>query len=274
MPYAPTVVMAPSGSPVPHAQITFTTVDPAAITATVYRNTGGRVYRVRRGIDVAAAGGFSLIDDEAPFIGTMTYNAEMFNATGAPIGYTDPSPAVSLNYSGTIIHNPVDSSRNAKVTILDGTADRLMRPYRGDFAHPILRHNPVWIGRGRGGLTGIPLALMTTGVETDALRAVFGEYEDTQGAVVCYRSSVDTGLPGTLFLVVPEPEYRHLVNDPDKATVWAMVGTETSPPVESIGYAPLSYGDLEASFTTYSTLEAYKGTYRGLESAYELIGVV
>ncbi|WP_413600854.1 hypothetical protein [Curtobacterium sp. Curtsp57] len=267
----PELVAVPTMTPVPHVEITFTEIDAGATRATVYRLGGDRVMKVRGLIDVAASGGFGGIDTEPPFNVPITYRAEMFDAAGSSLGYTESS-TTTVPFRGTVIHQPIDPERAVQVHLALDAVPSLVRPFDGEIVRPIGRPVPVYVGTGRTGLTGVVLNALTLTADDDAAMAsVFGGYEDMQLPVLCVRSSLPTGLPGTLFVVVQQPE-----RVPQDAQVggtavrWLLTGDEVAPPVENVVGALLAYSDIENSFTSYSAIENGYLTYLDLETDFDL----
>lgn len=267
----PELVAVPTMSPVPHVEITFPEIDAGATRATVYRLGGDRVMKVRGLIDVAASGGFGGIDTEPPFNVPITYRAEMFDAAGKSLGYTESS-TTTVEFRGTVIHQPIDPERAVQVRLAVDAVPSTVRPFEGDIVRPIGRPVPVYVGTGRTGLTGVVLnALTLTAGDDAAMSAVFGGYEDVQLPVLCVRSSLPTGLPGTLFIVVQQPERVPQDAQTGGTTVkWLLTGDEVAPPVENIVGALLAYSDIENAFTSYSAVENGYLTYLDLETDFDL----
>lgn len=272
--YEPTLTPRTDAAPVPRVEIVFTSVADGTETATVFRVTDDRTYRVRGGIGVYAAGGFAVVDTEAPFGVQVAYRAEMFNAAGLSLGFTDLATVI-LDAVGSWIHQPLDPSRNTDLLALMGTAADLVRPFLGELVQPQGRSVPVWVGAGRTGLRGVPLlALTETAEQEQGLRSVFGGYEDRQLPVVCFRSSLPLGLPQPFFGVVVEPRRLDVdTNQGGEALQWQLTADEAAAPAEALAAGVLTYADLEASYATYADLEAAYLTYLDMESDFSLAGV-
>lgn len=272
MSYAPTLVPRPDMGPVPRVEVTFASVDAATVTATVFRSAVGRTFRVRGGVAVAAAGGFTLVDTEAPFGVPLTYRAEMFDVGGVSIGFTDTAVVV-LDFDGTVIHQPLDTTRAVQVDPSVEWGGSVEWSAAGRSVRPMGRTVPVWIGDGGvGGAERVPLVFVTESAgQEDAFRSVVGGPDDPQVQVACVRTSTPLGLPQPFFA---RADWRRLT-EPDEAwgeTIvrWGGTALEVSPPAEMVFTALLKYSDLEGAFSTYSALEAAYLTYLAMESDFSL----
>jgi len=269
MAYAPYLRAAPDMNPVPRVQITFRTMPTAAATATVSRTAAGRTYRVRGGIKITATGGFSLLDYECPFGVTATYSAVVYDTAGNQIAVTDTASTV-LYVTGTCIHQPLDPTRKvmSRYLALKGTADTLSREFVGDIVRPQGRSVPVWIGSGRGGLTGVNLPFVTmTAADEAALASIFGDYADTQIPIMCVRTSLPLGLPAPFFGVIRKPVRQGWNQHTGLSTVlWDLTADETAPPAEALLVVILTYKDIENSYRSYSGIEHMYNTYLEAES--------
>lgn len=273
--FPPEPVLVPEMSPVPHIEITVDTVIPGTVTATLYRIVDGRAMRVRGLVNVYAAGGFGGIDMEAPFRTTITYRAEFFDSRGISLGFGESSETY-LDFVGTVIHQPVDPTRSAMVDLEQNAAKTLTRPFEGSVVRPLGRPVPVYIGNGRSGLEDITLDCVTfTNADAASLRSVFGGYGDgdEQLPVICFRSSLPTGLPAVLFAVIPKPiEEPYGWSNDDETIVWHLAGQEVAPPVESVVRFGLTYSSFENAFASYSDFEAAYLTYLAAETDFDLAG--
>lgn len=261
--------------PVPRVEYKFAEVLDGTAQATVFRITGKSVKRVRGAISVAAAGGFSGIDTEAPFNVPLTYRAEMFNAKGVSLGFTD-SRNVVVRFDGTVIHQPLDPTRAALVDLRPKFAEEMTRPFQGDVVYPLGSSLGVYIGSGRQGVTGIDLTVVTDSLkQADAFASVWGDQteERAQLPVVCIRTQPRWRLPMPLFAAVLDPTEARFDTEFGGETIdWPMRGTEVRPPLEALARALLTYADFEATFTTYEAFENAYLTYFDAESDFDLAG--
>jgi hypothetical protein len=272
-PNPPTLVAVADMAPVPHVEITVEGILAGAVTATLYRVTDERTMRVRGLVNVPAAGGFGGIDTEVPFQQTVTYRAEFFDADGLTLGFGD-SGSTGVDYVGTVIHQPLDPARSVDPILAQGAVKTLSRPFDGDTIRPIGRSVPVYIGTGRGGLTDLILDSITlTDAQAAAMQSVFGGYDgDEQFPVICFRSSLPTGLPGVLFAVVQKPTAEPYAAYGDSAVMWRLTGQEVAPPAEGVVRPLLTYEDLENAYSSYSEIESTYLTYLDAETDFDLAG--
>lgn len=272
--FPPELIPVPVMAPVPHVEITVDTVVPGTVTATLYRIADNRTMRVRGLVNVPAAGGFGGIDTEAPFQQAVSYRAEYFDANGTSLGFGETSDTY-LDFAGTVIHQPIDPARGASVLLEQGAAKSLSRPFEGEVIKPIGRSVPVYIGTGRSGLEDVKLDCITLTASDAALMAsVFGGYDgDEQLPVVCFRSSLPTGLPAVLFMVVPKPAAEpYAWSNYDEAVIWRLSGQEVAPPVEGVVRPLLTYSSLEDSYGSYADIEGGYLTYLDAETDFDLAG--
>jgi len=257
--------------------VLFPDVPSEAITATVYREAGGRTSRVRGGIRTSAVGGFGLVDFEAPFQITTAYYAVFYDGAGVELEVSDRAET-RVDAVGTCVHQPLDPWRMVmgRILALAYTAESLSREFLGEVVRPQGRSVPVWIGSGRTGLTDVAFPFATyTADEEQAMVRVFGEYEDDQLPVVCIRSSHNLGIPPTFFGVVRKPVRKgwdqHVGGE---VTLWDLTATEVAPPAEALIVARLTYGDLEAFYDSYTAFEGAYSRYLGAETDFALGDVV
>lgn len=261
-------------SPVPRVEVTFTSVPTGTATATTYRITGDRTMRVRGMVGVAASGGFGGVDTEPPFNQQITYRAELFDASGTSLGFTESATTV-VPFAGTVIHQPLDPSRSVQVVAQLGAAAEIKRPFIGELVRPLGRSVPVYVGSGRTGIEDVALDCITdTREQAEALESVFGGYDgDEQLPVVCFRTSLPMGLPQPLFALVQTPTRQPFeAHTGGEGIIWKLSGSEAAPPAEAIVLALLTYQDLETAFTDYATLEAAYLTYLDMETDFDLAG--
>ena len=272
---APALNAIPQMTPVPRVEFKFDELLPGTTRATVFRLTGKSTKRVRGAINVYAAGGFSGIDTEAPFNVKLTYRAEMFNAAGVSLGFTD-ARVVTVAFDGTVVHQPLDPTRAALVDLRPKFAEEISRPFEGEVVYPIGSTLGVYIGSGRQGVTGVDLTVITDTLDhADAFASIWGDPSEDQPQlpVVCIRTQPEWRLPMPLFAAVLDPTEARFDTDLGGETInWPMRGTEVRPPVEALARALLTYADFEASFSTYEAFENAYLTYFNAESDFDLAG--
>lgn len=272
MAFEPTLTAKADLAPVPRVEFVFTSVPTDTVTATVVRELDGRVFQVRGAIGVFASGGFAGVDTETPYGVPVDYRAECFDVDGVSLGFTDAA-TVTLEFDGTTVHNPLDPTRAVQVTVLQSSAADLVREDDGELVQPSGSEFPVWVGFGRSALRNVQLQLLTeTAVDESRMVSVFGGYGDRQLPIVCFRSSLDLGLPKPFFGLVRAPR-RQLVKPNDASVRWVFSADEVRPPAEALAAGILTYLDMEVSYDDYDTVEAAYATYLDAESDFSLAGV-
>lgn len=271
--YEPTLTPRTDYAPVPRVEMVFDEVDPATETATVFRITSGRTWRVRGGVRVFAAGGFALVDTETPFGVETTYRAEMFDASGLSLGFTG-STVVTLNADGTCMHQPLDPTRAVKVDPRRTFGSSLTAPFSGSIAQPLDRSAPVLVTLGRTGYRGVNLDVVTDTIEdADAFRSMFGDPGRPLPPVICVRSEPKWRLPHPLFAAILDArEERFDVEFGGQSIDWRIIADEVTPPAVALSAGVLTYADMEANYANYETIEAAYLTYLDAESDFTLAG--
>jgi hypothetical protein len=272
--YEPSLTPRTDFAPVPRVEFVFSSVPVEAVSATVVREVDGQVRRVRGAIGVFAAGGFAGVDTEPPYGVLVEYRAELFDADGETLGFTDPASTV-VEFVGTTIQNPLDASRAVQVTLLQGSASDLVREDDGELVQGSGSEYPTWVGFGRSALRGVELRVLTSTVADDvAMRSVFGDYGDRQLPIICFRSSLPLGLPTPFFGLVRAPRRQQVDAALGGSAVrWILLADEVRPPAEALSVGVLTYEDMENSYATYDDAEAAYVTYLDAESDFTLAGV-
>lgn len=273
MAYAPTLTARTDAAPVPRVEVLFSSVHASCETATVYRIAAGRTYRVRGGIGVFAAGGFALVDTEAPFGVTTTYRAEMFDSGGLTLGFTDGADVI-LDVTETWLHSPLTPALAVVVDPRPSFGSSLSRPFVGELVQPLGRPSPVFVSFGRTGLRGVNLDCVTdTIVAADAFTAMFGGYGAPQMPILCVRTDPKWRLPAPLFALVQDAREERFNTQFGGETIdWVITADEVSAPAESLTTGVLTYADLEAAYPLYGDAEAAYLTYLDAESDFALGG--
>ncbi|WP_223690134.1 hypothetical protein [Leifsonia poae] len=104
MAYAPTLIVSTDAAPCPRAEVLFTSFAAGTSSVDVYRLAADREYLVRGAVKAAVAGALSRIDFEIPFGVPVQYRAEMFDAAGLSLGFTDTA-TVTVDVRDTWVHN-------------------------------------------------------------------------------------------------------------------------------------------------------------------------
>lgn len=274
MAFEPTCTVQLDMAPVPRVEMVFTTVPAGTETASVYRIVNGVSSLVRGTLGVFAAGGFSAVDFEAPFLIDVEYRAECFDAAGEVIGFTDGT-TVRLDLDWTVFHNPLDPSTGIRVDPLPSFAADISSPFSGDVVQPSGRSLPVYVSFGRTGLRGVSLDVATD-TDEDAVRfsSLFGSQGNELLPIVCVRTDPKWRLPLPLFAVVPDPrEQRFNVQFGGEIRYWGLQADQVSAPAPSLVVGNLTYLDMEFTYATYDDAEAAYLTYLDAESDFTLAGV-
>lgn len=274
MAFEPTCTVQLDMAPVPRVEIVFTSVPAGTETATVYRIVDGVSSLVRGTLGVFAAGGFSAVDFEAPFLVDVEYRAECFEADGLTLGFTDGT-TVRLELDATVFHNPLDPSTAIMVDPLPSFGADLSSPFDGELVQPSGRSRPVWVGFGRTGLRGVSLDVATdTTADAVTFAALFGSQGNELLPIVCVRTHPKWRLPLPLFAVIPSPrEQRFDVQFGGQIRYWVLQGDEVASPAPNLAVGTLTYLDMENSYATYDDMEAAYLTYLDAESDFTLAGV-
>jgi len=293
MPYAPTLTTYKDADPCPRVEVFFESLDPAAVTVTVYRSAAGREYRVRGAVDAPTAGTFTRIDFECPFNIPVTYRAEMFDADGLSLGFTDPTtlfdlvdgefpgddvfPATGLYSRDTWLHNPLDPSGAVKVSLAASTGRSLSRPVPGEISFPLGRRVGVALAEPRQGLRGFRFDVRVFDTDAaDKVQALIGGYGTTTVPVVCIRLGGDETR-----LRVPKPLFLGVLDiaEVDINVAWGggdtrqeMVGDEAAPPIPGLFIPLLTAADINASFATAADLNAAHARAVDVNRRYDLAG--
>lgn len=304
MAYAPTLTTFTDENPCPRVEVFFPEFAPGTVTVTVYRTAAGREHLVRGGVNAATAGSLSRIDFECPFNVSVAYRAEMFDALGLSLGFTDETllpdtvdgllpgsdllPAEDLfpyelvtgrgllsEY--TWLHNPLDPQGAVKVLALSESARTLSRPMVGGVSRPIGRRVGVILTQGRSGLQGFTYDVFAPDEATaDKVQAMLGDYTSSTVPVVCLRVGGFESrmrIPKPLFLgVMDVPEEDIDIRLGGVATAQRMTGDEVAPPAPGIFIPLLRNMDLAAYYATNAAMKADNATNAALSRRYDLAG--
>jgi len=244
-------------------------------TVTVYRTAAGREYQVRGAVNAATAGSLSRIDFEVPFNIPVTYRAEMFDADGLSLGFTDPTTLPSLDSADTWLHNPLDPQGAVKVIAKLGSAAVLSRPMMGSVSRPIGRRVGVVLTQGRTGLVDLTWDIHAYDLTTaDKVQALLGDYTSTTVPVLCLRVGGDESrirIPKPLFLgVLNIAEEMQDVQYGGEWTVQRITGDEAAPPVPGLFIPLLTNADLNAYYATNADLNSDNASNAAVNRRYDL----
>lgn len=235
------------------------------------RESDGRKWQVRRGLQVAAS--VAVLDFEVPFCVPSTYRAECFDAAGTSLGFTEAS-TTTVWEDRTIVHQPLNPQLWVNPIRLRDTAGVEERPASGELVRvegaTVDRH----IGSGRAGVTGQDWALLTTRLEdAEALQALLGTYTERQLQVLCIRTPPPMLVPRTFFVHVPVLSQRPInVHARGQLVKFTFSGTEVEPPYPGISTPLLTYGDIDAAYGSYALADAAYTSYSDRDRDYKLAG--
>lgn len=270
---------------------------------TVSRTASNRTHQVRGMVRTPVSGAVSRIDFEVPFNVSVSYRAELFDADGLTIGFTNavalpdtisglaPStvlaPSASLAPGEVVVgrgvaskytwmHNPLNPEGAARVNVLPSSAQVLSRPTPGGVVYPRGRRVGVMVSEPRRGLAGFVFDVeCESDADADRVQAMLGDYSSTTVPVLCVRGGADFAarVAFPLFLGTTD------ITEEDVNVKWGggitaqrITGDEVSPPVPGLFIPLLTYADLNAYYTRYSTFNSDNATYLAGSRRYELAG--
>nr|WP_278101167.1 hypothetical protein [Microbacterium proteolyticum] len=160
---APVLTGYVDADPAPRVEVLFEEFAAGTETVTVYRSAFGRERQVRGAVNAATAGALTRIDFEAPFNTLLSYRAEMFDADGISLGFTDvgtlgdvieglppgevlaPSDSLvpgefvagtGLIVQSTWLHNPLFPQGAVPVELYPTTGESISSPAAGVVSRP------------------------------------------------------------------------------------------------------------------------------------------
>lgn len=266
-------LLTPNTDANPWVEVFFDPADLNADTASlrIYRLSEDRTWLVRGGVDIAP--GVAALDFETPFQIESSYRAEQFDAFGVSLGYTELS-TITLDVTGTWVHQPLQPLLAAQVRILSGSASSLARPTPGDLVYTQGAAVGRRIGPRRRGLTEVPVSLLAETLDAaDTLQAMLGSYVTQQVPVLCIRTSAGIRWPRTFFASTDElEEIERNVRIGGELVQFDAAMDEVAPPFPGLVVPLLSYDDLDA-FGNYTAQDSGWATYTDRDRAYELAGL-
>lgn len=258
----------------PFVEVFIDDLIPEAESVTVYRLAGGREFQMRGAVNAPTAGAFTRIDFEIPFNMPVTYRAELFDAAGESLGFTDTATTTIL-CADTWMHNPLDPAGAVKVFFGDDTAGSITRPTPGVVSRPKGRRVGVVLSEPRQGVVGLRMTVRTSSeADADKVQAMCGD--DGMPPVVCIRLGGDDQrmrVPQPLFLsalTVEELDMNHRWGGNELAHKFE--GDEVDPPIPGLFVPLLTRADLNTFFATRGALNAAGLTRTDINRMYELSG--
>lgn len=258
----------------PFVEVLLDDLVPEAATVTVYRLAAGREFQMRGAVKAPTAGAFTRIDFEIPFNTLVTYRAELFDASGDSLGFTD-SASITVDCADTWIHNPLDPAGGVKVFFGENSGWQITRPTPGEVSRPLGRRVGVVLSEPRQGVTGLGLVVRTsTDADADMVQAMMGD--NGMPPIICIRlGSRDQHLrlPRPLFLSALT------VHEIDMDTRWGgselahqLEGDEVDPPIPGLFIPLLTAADINVSFATAGVLNSAHLLALDVNRRYDLAG--
>lgn len=258
----------------PFVEVFIDDLIPEAASLTVYRLAGGREFQMRGAVNAPTAGAFTRIDFEIPFNIPVTYRAELFDAAGESLGFTD-SATTTLVCEDTWMHNPLDPSGGVKITLGPDSAGVITRPTPGVVSRPLGRRVGVVLSEPRSGVVGLKLDVRTVSdADADAVQRMFGDVG--MPPVVCIRLGSRDGV-----MRVPQPLFLSAlsVSEVDITHQWGgglishqMEGDEVDPPIPGLFIPLLTRADINAFFATRAAVNASGLMRIDVNRRYDLAG--
>lgn len=304
MAYAPTLTPYTDAAPCPRVEVFFDAFAPGTETVTVLRMSGGRTFPVRGAVRAATAGSMTRIDFECPFNMSVAYRAEMLDAAGLSLGFTDTAtlgdvvdellpgddvlPANDLLPFSEVVgqglvsavtwmHDPLHPAGAVPVELYPSTGAEISRPVPGTISRPRGRRGGVVLAELRQGVSGLRFDVVTTDLATaDRVQALLGGEDRTTVPVVCVRLGGDERrlrVPQPLFLgVLDIVEVGLTVRWGGGDTLQKMVGDEVDPPVPGLVVPLLTAADLNVFYATAAALNGDNLTAAAANRRYDLAG--
>jgi hypothetical protein len=251
--------------------VVFTSFTAGTQTVNVYRTAEGRTFKVRGGVNLYAVGGVSVMDYEAPFGVTVSYQAEQFNSAGVSLGFTDAA-AVTLAVTDTWIHQPLSPTLAVTGKIMMDSANSFMRPIPGSTMWPEGATVGRVIGGQRQGLNQMQLNVkLASTADSDTFASMFGSYTSNFPAVLCIRTPPVIRMPRLLFAACLQP--KEVIAGINRLIAWQMVIDEVAPPAPGLLLPLLRREDIDAAFTTRAARAAAYATRIQRDSDYTKAGL-
>lgn len=259
----------------PFVEVLLEDLIPEAASVTIYRLAAGREFKMRGAVRALTGGALSRIDFEIPFNVPVTYRAELFDAAGESLGFTD-SATTTLVCADTWMHNPLNPSGGVKVKLLSSAVRRLSRPVPGEVSYPLGRPVGVMLSEPRRGLAGAVFdVLVDSNEDADKVQALIGSASLPLVPVVCIRVGSDNPMRVAmpLFLGVSDiPEEDVSVRFGGEASAHRIEGDEVDPPIPGLFVPLLRRKDLNAFYATRAAMNAGGLMRIDLNRKYEVAG--
>lgn len=245
-----------------------------SVTVSLTRTAEGRTFDVRGGQRLPATSPAIVLDPEPPFGVVSSYTVMGYDADGNVVG-SWPIGTVTVEFSGTVIQQPLDPRLSVEVVRLSEMARETKRNTPGDLAYPQGRVLPGMVGLGpRRGIQGMTVdVLVLTHEDADALQETLGTYDTPQLPIWLVRTPPGQRFPRVFFCHVPElvevPVFG--AAEPGLVRFTANV-TEVRPPAAGISAAVLTHSDMKVFFSTHTEVKAQYATHSDIKRDTSLIG--
>jgi len=279
MAYAPTLTPSTDPSTSPRVFVSFPALAGGTQTVNVTRTTDGRTYKVRGGVKLFAVGGAAVMDFEAAVGKPNSYRAEMFNAAGTSLGFTDAAvvtlPATSAFHGVGMrawLSQPLNPQLAIQASILLGSAGDLVQPTPGDVFYSEGAVLGTRIGSRRRGLKGVGISILCDSTaDADEFQAMFGGYTSDYPAVILIRTAPPIRLPRVLFAECGE---LHEIAEADGTVIsFQMSIEEVAPPSPGLVIPTLRRADIDAAFPTRGARAAAYATRFARDTDYTKAGL-
>lgn len=260
----------PDFGPVPRVLVSVTGLADGTQTVTVLRTSDGREMEVRRGVNLFAVGGASVMDYEVP-PGVSSYRAEQFDANGVPLGFLALGTVTMPDF--TCIHQPLSPALAvASPRILMDSVNDLSHPSPGSVVWPEGATVGRIIGGQRRGLTGARMHVrLRTTDEMDTFSAMFGGYGQDFPSVLCIRTPPGKlRIPRVFFAGCLDP--HEVITGVNAVLTYDMTVDEVAPPYPGLILPLLRRMDIDAAYPTRAERAAAYSTRLARDTDFSLAG--
>lgn len=269
---APTLTPMIAGPMSPRIEVVFPPM-PGVDRLSIYRRAGDRVMKVRGGQLRSAAGGVAVLDREAPFGVPSAYRAEMFDASGTSLGFTDSGTA-QLNFSGVVVSSPLEPSLWMNWNPAEGFGAEVVSPAAGARYLPSGAARPTWIGPRRTSPEGLDLSgMVDTWAQSDLFDSMLGTEDVPRIPVLLFRTPRKYRIPPVLFVQVDVVRRNTGAPVGDEFTEFPVTGWEVEPPAPGLVEPSLTWADVAAYYETWDEAAADNESWLALSRRYDLIGL-
>jgi hypothetical protein len=258
--------LTPTASP-PAYRVTFadTDLDAATVTVTLYATADGVTREVRTAIGIAASGGFSAFDAEAPTGVPISYQAMQFDTNGNQIGYTAAIEGILPADHPHIawISDPLDETSGVQVIMADSAGLSTTRPIPGT-VYTIGATAAVLSGV-QGPITGLDMSFYTQSADDDA--AVLALLKQSNGSVLL-RTNPGFGvlIPRALYCFAGAAAPGYLNGD---GALWSNTVSEETPTTLPVVQSKTSWQDVIDGFADWTAVKTQFSSWLGVETSFD-----